>query len=142
MELLRDYALTFVGVPYKWGGSNPIEGLDCSGYVQLILAAAGMDPPGDQTAQALYNTLKLKSAIGVRELGSIAFYGPSLSQISHVGFCLDSHRMIHAAGGNHLTLTPKDASLKNAFVKVTMINYRSDLIAILKPDYSTLSVKS
>jgi cell wall-associated NlpC family hydrolase len=54
MDLLIQYAMSFIGVPYRWGGSNPITGFDCSGLVQEILKSVYMDPPGDQTAEALY----------------------------------------------------------------------------------------
>lgn len=137
METLKAYALAMVGVPYIWGGSCPIQGfgLDCSGFVQLVLASAGIDPPGDQTAQGLYNALELNSSHGVRGPGAIAFYGKSVLQISHVGFCLDAYRMIHAGGGDSTCKTPADAAKKGAFVKVNLINYRSDLVAVLRPQY-------
>jgi cell wall-associated NlpC family hydrolase len=140
MQLLKDYALKFVGTPYKWGGANPIEGLDCSGFVQLILAAAGIDPPGDQTAQGLFNHFEKTASHGIRKLGSLAFFGKSVTQISHIGWCLDPYRMIHASGGDHLTLTLSDAARKNAYVKVTLIEYRPDLVAVLKPQYMTIGV--
>lgn len=142
MELLKNYALSMVGVPYIWGGSNPIQGsgVDCSGFVQLVLAAAGIDPPNDQTAQGLYDALEDDSAHNVRGAGSIAFFGRSILKISHVGFCLDPYRMIHAAGGDSSCKTPKDAIAKNAFVKITLIDYRSDLVAIIKPKYSKIGI--
>ena len=33
---LVNYALQFVGNPYKWGGNSLTEGCDCSGFVNLI----------------------------------------------------------------------------------------------------------
>lgn len=54
LRLIKDYALMWVMVPYEWGGDD-FAGMDCSGFAQEILAAAGIDPKGDQTAQMLYN---------------------------------------------------------------------------------------
>jgi hypothetical protein len=48
--------------------------------------------------------------------------------------------MIEAAGGGHLTLTKEDAATQDAWVKVTMVSHRKDLVALLKPRYSTIGV--
>ena len=65
--------MQFVGTPYVWGGNNVMEGLDCSGYTQVILRAAGLDPKGDQTSQGLYDhfrteELNLNETIGFFEI--------------------------------------------------------------------------
>ncbi len=140
MDLLKLYALSLCGTPYIWGGATPNPGLDCSGCVQLILAAAGIDPPGDQTAQALYDALEANSTHGLMNLGSLAFFGKSVRQISHIGFILDPYRMVHAGGGDSTCTTPAAAAKKGAFVKVTLIKYRSDLVATLKPSYVKIGV--
>jgi cell wall-associated NlpC family hydrolase len=140
MDLLKAYALSFLGVPYKWGGSNPIEGIDCSGFVQEILKSAGMDPPGDQTAQALYNHFESNSEWNKYALGSLAFYGESTTKITHVAFCLDQYRCIEAGGGGSTTLSKEDAAKQNAFVRIRPIKARKDLVAILKPRYAPIGV--
>jgi hypothetical protein len=101
----------------------------------LILEAAGIDPAGDQSAQGLYQHFITRST-EARELGSLAFFGKSKLNISHIGWCLDSFRMIHAGGGDRSVLTAQDAAKKNAFIKINLIEYRPDLIAVLKPDYA------
>ena len=35
-KALREYALSFYGGSYVWGGSNPSSGFDCSGLIQYI----------------------------------------------------------------------------------------------------------
>lgn len=133
MKILTDYAMSFLGSPYIWGGDDP-TGWDCSGLVQEILASVNMDPPGDQTASGLYahfmrerHTLKAKA-------GSLAFYGKT--KISHVAFMIDDWRVIEAGGGGSKTRTADDAAAQNAFVRIRPVYRRTDLVRILHPDYN------
>lgn len=141
MELLRQYALSFVGVPYIFGGSHPARGIDCSEYIQIILKSVGLDPPGDQTAQGLYDhfaTLGRSSPLSVPKLGSLVFFGESVTKITHVAFAVDRYRILEAAGGDKLTLTVMDAVLKKAFVKMSLLAKRDNIVAVLQPNYSTI----
>lgn len=38
-------AKAHLGVPYVWGGTSPIDGWDCSGYVQWVFGQAGIKLP-------------------------------------------------------------------------------------------------
>lgn len=42
----------FAGVPYLYGGRSAVGGIDCSGLVQMALAAAGVQAPRDSDMQA------------------------------------------------------------------------------------------
>jgi cell wall-associated NlpC family hydrolase len=140
MELLLRYALSFVGLPYIWGGDDPILGFDCSGLVQEILASAGMDPPGDQTAQGLYNFFEKTSAYNKYGLGALAFYGESVTKITHVAFMIDTYRVVEAGGGGSSSKTANDAAKLNAYVRVRLVKHRKDLVAVLKPTYSPIGM--
>lgn len=134
-KLLYDYAMQLVGVPYIWAGDDPLIGLDCSGLVQEILAAAGMDPIGDQTAQALYDHYSKIGIMNERGLGAIAFYGKSLKEINHVVFMMSENICIGANGGGSKTINKEAAAQANAFVKLRPLEYRKDLVAVIMPKY-------
>lgn len=127
------YCLQFVGLPYFWGGDDPMEGFDCSGLVQELYHYLGMAPRRDCTALYLYNFFKNDSYIGVKKLGALAFYGKSMSEISHVAMFLDDIRIIEAGGGNAMTISREKASAQNAFIRVRAFDRREDLLTILTP---------
>jgi cell wall-associated NlpC family hydrolase len=134
MKLLIDYARTFLGTPYIWGGNSP-QGYDCSGFVQEVLAFAGVDPKGDQTAQTLYNHFLvhgLNTSVGA---GALVFYGSSRGAISHVSMMTGKWTIIEAGGGDSKCITVEIANKKGAFVRERPLSIRKDLVAVLMPAY-------
>jgi cell wall-associated NlpC family hydrolase len=100
----------FLGIPYLWGGCTPV-GIDCSGFVQLVWRLQGAQLPRDAWQQAECGR---PVPLDVLEAADLVFFGPEeggTDRIAHVGLCLDSERMIHAAGSdqvrvNHLSDSP------------------------------------
>jgi len=139
MKTLIAYAMQFIGVPYKWGGSTH-DGIDCSGLVHELMLSIGMVPPeGDRTAQSLYEFFSkgLAQPTNNPTAGALVFYGQSLKAISHVAFMIDQTRMIEAGGGGHLTITRADAERDLAFVRIRPYTRRKDLLVMLMPNYPT-----
>ena len=141
LGIILEYSKRFVGIPYIWGGSHPSYGMDCSALVQHLLASVGFDPPGDQTAQTLYYSLK---SLGFcdeiqtdaeKKPGVVLFFGTSLQTICHVALAIDPQHMIEAGGGGRNTVDVKSAIAREAFVRVRPIANRKDLVACLLPKY-------
>jgi hypothetical protein len=49
-------AAKYLGVPYRWGGTDPDTGLDCSGYVQQVYEDLGISLPRVSRDQAKVGT--------------------------------------------------------------------------------------
>ena len=139
MDLLIEYALGFVGRPYIWGGSG-LPGFDCSGLVQELLKFLGACPPGDSTAQGLFDHFEANARQNSFTCGALAFFGESVTRITHVGMLLNSNQMIEAGGGNSTCTSPEMAAKLNAFVRIRPIKSRKDLVAVLRPSYPVVGL--
>ena len=87
-------ALALLGVPYRYGGSNPDTGLDCSGLVRHVVAkAAGLKLPGDAKAISEFGAPVQPADI---QPGDLVFFNTLHRPYSHVGIYVGNQRFIHA----------------------------------------------
>lgn len=92
-EQLVAHALTFLHVPYMWGGKSAL-GIDCSGLSQQVYKMAGIKIPRDASQQAgVGETIHL---IHESRAGDLLFFDNEEQHITHVGIMLDSSHIIHA----------------------------------------------
>jgi cell wall-associated NlpC family hydrolase len=85
------YALTFRGIRYKWGGNTPEEGFDCSGYVRYVYAHFGVYLP-----RTSYTQINVGTPISRENLqpGDLVFFGYGTPH--HVGMYIGDDCYIHA----------------------------------------------
>ena len=123
------YVEHFIGIPYYWGGDDPLQGFDCSGVAVEGLKGVGILPKfGDWAAR---NLATMFPEVPVPKKGCLVFYGSSI--ITHVGICIDSKFMIEAGGGGRDTTDIETAIQKNAFIRQRPIKSRSDIVKFVDP---------
>ncbi len=94
-ERFMQLASYYMNIPYLWGGKNAF-GIDCSGFVQVLMSLFGVDLPRDASQQINYgeNVDFLTEA----KAGDLAFFENEQGNIIHVGIMIDSERVMHASG--------------------------------------------
>lgn len=129
------YVERFIGLPYRYGGDDPMTGFDCSGLVVEGLQSVGVLKHGtDYTAVDLWNMFKSQNRIvALPRNGALVFYLGNEGTIEHVAICKSNWLMIEAGGGNKTTTTEDQASKQNAFIRVRPISYRGNIAGYADP---------
>ncbi|MBU8893481.1 MAG: C40 family peptidase [Bacteroidales bacterium] len=88
-------AKLFLNAPYLWGGKS-FFGIDCSGFVQVICKAVGVQIPRD-TSQQVQKGENI-SFSSEAQPGDLAFFDDEEGNIIHVGIILGNNEIIHSSG--------------------------------------------
>jgi cell wall-associated NlpC family hydrolase len=88
-ERVVEYARQFLGVPYRYGGSTPQSGFDCSGFIAYVYRHFHVRLPHYTFAQFERGRRIRRRAL---EPGDLVFF----DGMSHVGLYIGRGRFIHA----------------------------------------------
>lgn len=105
-------AESFIGLPYRWGGSSVDDGFDCSGLTMAVYQLNGLNLPRSSKEQYRTGIYIRKNQL---KRGDLVFFATSKSKrVSHVGIYTGNNKFIHAPGkGKRIRVS----SLSNRFFK-------------------------
>ncbi|MCB1801681.1 MAG: C40 family peptidase [Gammaproteobacteria bacterium] len=109
-----------IGTPYQYGG-NGRRGFDCSGLVQYVHRAVGIDVPRTADEQWRHSRTPRRRHLVP---GDLVFFAIDGSKTSHVGVYEGGGRFIHApSSGKRVSR----ASLDNPYWRERMVGARTFL---------------
>jgi len=98
--LMAGEALNYLGIRYRFGGSSPSTGFDCSGLVSYVAQQSlGLKLP--RNAADIYQKVGMSVARNELQVGDLVFFNTMGRRYSHVGIYLGDDRFVHSpsAGG-------------------------------------------
>lgn len=133
----------YLGVPYRWGGTSPTTGFDCSGFVQYVFARHGTRLPRTSREMATAGERR-RAAWSELRPGDLVLFGERGQRISHVAIYAGRRRIIHAtASGGRVQYDELDSKRGKWFAERLVAARRvsprgealvSDLLAEFAPE--------
>jgi cell wall-associated NlpC family hydrolase len=82
-------AMQYLGTPYRWGGSSPSTGFDCSGFVMYVFSRVGVSLPRTVSTQYAVGVPVSRSEL---QPGDIVFF----NNLGHDGIYIGGNQFIHS----------------------------------------------
>lgn len=117
---LVNTAMSFIGVPYRWGGTDDAEGFDCSGLTMVSYRLNGLDLPRSSMQQ-----FDSGAPLDANQLqpGDLVFFATrGGARVSHVGMYIGEGQFVHAPRSGQKVRT---AQLTDPFYQRTYLGGRS-----------------
>ena len=89
----------YIGVPYRYGGTSPRTGFDCSGFVQYVYGMQGVDLPRTSRQMAGSGVAVTPSTRSM-QVGDLMLFQQG-GRISHVAIYAGNGRFIHSSSSGH-----------------------------------------
>ena len=87
-------SISLIGIPYRWGGNTPEEGMDCSGFIRYIFKKSmGITLPRTAAEMA---TVGKRVSLDELEPGDLLFFTIHHNRIDHVGMYIGDNKFIQS----------------------------------------------
>ena len=94
IQVLLQRAMGLLGTPYRWGGTSPDSGFDCSGLVGYVFRTAlGIELPRVSREMAGNGEKVDRAALAA---GDLVFFGRRGKRVDHVGIYVGDGQFVHA----------------------------------------------
>lgn len=120
------FAKSLVGIPYKYGSTNPAEGFDCSGFVTHVFSRFNIVVP--RSSIDFTNVGTEISALDAKPGDLVLFTGTDVADrfVGHMGIVVSNDttlQFIHATSGKQygVTITPLSEYYQRRYVKTIRI---------------------
>ena len=90
---IANFAMSFVGYSYVWGGTSPSTGFDCSGLMYYVLTQYGYSMKRVANDQMTQGTAISRDNL---QVGDLVFFGYG-SYANHVGMYIGNGNFVHAS---------------------------------------------
>ena len=87
-------SISLIGIPYRWGGNNPEQGMDCSGFIHYVFKKSlGINLPRTAAQMA---TVGIRVRLDDLEPGDLIFFTIHHRYIDHVGMYIGNNKFIQS----------------------------------------------
>jgi cell wall-associated NlpC family hydrolase len=107
IQALLQRAMGLLGTPYRWGGTSPDSGFDCSGLVNYVFRTTlGIELPRVSREMASNGEKVERAALTA---GDLVFFGRRGTRVDHVGIYVGDGQFVHAPrSGRDVTVSRLD----------------------------------
>ncbi|MBT3179618.1 MAG: C40 family peptidase [Candidatus Marinimicrobia bacterium] len=120
-EQIIPIAKNLLGTPYKWGGKTSL-GIDCSGLVQSVLKACGLDIPRDSYQQQEF-FVDDEISMNQTGRGDLHFFGKN-DIVTHVAFSTGGKKILHSQGKvKEESLDPNDENVNQKLIDMYLSSH-------------------
>ena len=118
-------SISLIGIPYRWGGNNPQQGMDCSGFIHYVFKKSlGINLPRTAAQMAMVG---IRVNLNDLEPGDLIFFTINHRYIDHVGMYIGDNKFIQSPhAGDSIKVTEFNRTWRSMVAGVKRIVQEND----------------